>query len=190
MNPVQPPLIGRNIQQIRKDQRLTLDMLSEKSGVSKAMLSQIESEKVNPTVATVWKISQGLNVEINSLLEGSDEPMRTFSVTRQHEITVLETDEDGLHIRVLSPVSMVEDLEMYMLSFKKGGALFSSAHFPKTEEYVTVISGKVRITAGDNSTELEAGDFASYHCDINHAIENTADGPSEVHLVVRFNKNG
>jgi transcriptional regulator with XRE-family HTH domain len=190
MEPVKPPLIGRNILRIRKQQGFTLDVLAEKSGVSKAMLSQIETEKVNPTVATVWKISQGLNVEINTLLEGGDEPKRTFNVTRRHDITSLETDEKGLNIKVLSPVSMVEDLEMYLLTFEKGGSLVSSAHFPKTEEFATVISGKVRISAGENATELDAGDFANYHCDINHSIENTADGPSIVHLVVRFNKTG
>ena len=83
---------------------------------------------------------------------------------------------------------MVEDLEMYLLSFEAGGALNSGAHFPKTEEYITVTEGKVRISAGDNTTELEAGDFASYHCDIDHSIENLNNGPSTVHLVVRFNK--
>lgn len=188
MEPVKPPQIGRNIQRIRKEQGLTLDVLSEKSGVSKAMLSQIESEKVNPTVATVWKISQGLNVEINGLIAGGDEPRRSFRVTRRHDITSLETDEKGLHMRVLSPVSLVEDLEMYLLSFERGGTLTSAPHFPKTEEYITVIEGKIRIRAGENSTELEAGDFATYHCDIEHSIENISAGKSTVHMVVRFNK--
>ena len=188
MEPVKPPLIGRNIQRIRKEQALTLDVLSEKSGVSKAMLSQIESEKVNPTVATVWKISQGLNVEINGLLEGGEEPRRKFHVVRQHDIASLETDEKGLHMKVLSPVSMVEDLEMYLLTFEEGGRLNSGAHFPKTEEYVTVIQGSVSVSAGENTTELQAGDFASYHCDIDHALVNTGGGPATVHLVVRFNK--
>ena len=53
-----PPMIGKNIQRIRNSRKLTLNVLSERSGVSKAMLSQIESDKVNPTVATVWKIAQ------------------------------------------------------------------------------------------------------------------------------------
>ena len=190
MEPVKPPLIGRNIQRIRKEQGLTLDVLSEKSGVSKAMLSQIESEKVNPTVATVWKISQGLNVEINGLLEGSDGPGRSFRVTREREITSLETDEEGLHMKVLSPVSLVEDLEMYLLVFEEGGELSSAAHFPRTEEYLTVFEGKVRVQAGENTTELEPGDFATYHCDIEHSIENIYSGRSTVHMVVRFNKKG
>ncbi len=188
MKPVKPPLIGGNIQAIRKKQNLTLDMLSEKSGVSKAMLSQIESEKVNPTVATVWKIAQGLEVDINALLKGGREPARKFTVTRREKVTSLDTDEEGLHIKVLSPISMVEDLEMYLLTFKAGGALRSSAHFPQTEEFLTIMEGRVRITAGENVTELEAGDFISYHCDVEHSIENLATSEAVVHMVVRFHK--
>ena len=82
MEPGNPPQIGRNIQKIRKKHGMTLDILSEKSGVSKAMLSQIESEKVNPTIATVWKIAQGLDVDISSLLTGQDELLRKFQVSR------------------------------------------------------------------------------------------------------------
>ena len=188
MKPAEPPFLGKNIQRHRKEQGLTLDVLSEKSGVSKAMLSQIESEKVNPTVATVWKIAQGLQVEINGLLAGGSESARRFHVVRNKEITSLESDETGLHMKVLSPISMVEDLEMYLLTFEPGGALQSGAHFPKTEEYLTVFVGEIRVTAGDNVTELEAGDFVSYHCDIEHTIENTGDSQAQVHLVVRFNK--
>ena len=188
MKPAEPPPIGGNIQRIRKDQSLTLDVLSEKSGVSKAMLSQIESEKVNPTVATVWKIAQGLQVEINELLGRGNEPRRHFSVIRNEEITTLETDEAGLHMKVLSPISMVEDLEMYLLTFEPHGILRSAPHFPGTEEYLTVFSGRVRVAAGDNDSDLEPGDFISYHCDIEHTIENTGDTPAQVHLVVRFSK--
>lgn len=188
MKPVKPPLIGKNIQRIRKHQDLTLDVLSEKSGVSKAMLSQIESEKVNPTVATVWKIAQGLRVEINSLLEGSPGPKRRFNVARRSNILVLETDEQGLHMRVLSPVSLVEDLEMYLLTFEAGGGLNSAPHFPGTEEFLTVFEGKVKVSAGDNVTDLEAGDFISYHCDVEHSIKNLSNSASTIHLVVRFNK--
>jgi transcriptional regulator with XRE-family HTH domain len=176
------------VQGIRKSRGLTLDMLSAKSGVSKAMLSQIESGKVNPTVATVWKISQGLEVEINSLLEGSGEPRREFHITRRDDIVSLDTDEEGLHIKVLTPVEMVEDLEMYLLTFGPRGALRSAAHFPRTEEFLTVIEGKVRVTAGENRTDLSAGDFIRYHCDVPHDIENLRDANATVHMVVRFSR--
>lgn len=183
-----PPRVGHNLQKIRKEKGLTLDVLAQASGVSKAMLSQIEGDKVNPTVATVWKIARGLGVEIGSLLGDGGGHDRRFTVTRRDNLTSLDLDEEGVHIKTLSPLEMVEDLEMYLCTFKPGGSLESSAHFPKTEEFLTVISGKVRVAAGSNVTECEAGDFISYHCDIEHSITNIGPADAVVHMVVRFSK--
>lgn len=184
----QPPLIGGNIRAQRQAKGYTLNVLSERSGVSKAMLSQIESEKVNPTVATVWKIARGLDVDINDLLAGSSGPVRRFHLTRENDITVLDSDEDGLHMKVLTPLSMAEDLEMYLLTFRPGGALRSNAHFPRTEEFLTVVEGAIRVTVGDRSEELVSGDFIRYQCDVEHDIENIGESEAVVHMVVRFQK--
>jgi quercetin dioxygenase-like cupin family protein len=154
------------------------------------MLSQIESEKVNPTVATVWKIARGLDVDINELLEGSSGPVRRFHLTRENDITVLDTDEAGLHMKVLTPLSMAEDLEMYLLTFSPDGALRSNPHFPRTEEFLTVFDGRIRVTVGDRSEELGAGDFIRYQCDVDHDIENVGESEAIVHMVVRFHKTG
>ena len=80
--------IGDTIKEIRKEKRLTLGVLAEKSGVSKAMLSQIESDKVNPTVATLWKISTGLEVDINELTRVISIKKRNFTLTKKDDISV------------------------------------------------------------------------------------------------------
>ncbi len=190
MEPIQPPSVGLNIQRIRKQQGLTLGVLAERSGVSKAMLSQIEAEKVNPTVATVWKIARGLEVELDALLKGTGAPVRKFLVTQRDQLPTLDSASEGaasgVHIQVLSPLAMAEDLEIYQLTFEPGRALRSAPHAPQTEEYLTILSGRVRVTAGERSAELEAGDFIVYSCDVEHAIENLLPEPSRVHMIVRF----
>ncbi len=182
------PLIGKNIQRIRKKRQLTLDVLSERSGVSKAMLSQIESEKVNPTVATVWKIARGLEVELDALLKGKSESIKKFIVIRKGNTAVLDTVKDSLHVQVLSPIEMAEDLEIYILTFDKSSLLHSKPHEPKSEEYLTVLEGAVRVKVGTSESELHAGDFIIYSCDVDHLIENIYNGISRIHMIVRFSK--
>jgi len=182
-----PPMLGKNIQKFRTAQSLTLNVLSERSGVSKAMLSQIEADKVNPTIATIWKIAQGLGIAIQDILEGTNEPRRKFQLNKYENITVLDTDEEGILIHVLSPLSMVGDLEMYMLTFQPGKILQSEAHFPESEEFLTLISGTLRVCAGSRKTVMQKGDFLTYHCDIEHSIENIGEDPAVVHMVVRYN---
>ena len=196
MEPIQPPSVGLNIQRIRRQQGLTLGVLGERSGVSKAMLSQIEAEKVNPTVATVWKIARGLEVELDALLKGTGAPVRKFLVSTRDQLAPLDRSaadrtpdgSEGVQIQVLSPLAMAEDLEIYLLGFEPGKALRSAPHAPQTEEYLTILEGRVRVTAGERSAELAAGDFIVYSCDVEHSIENLAPGPSRVHMIVRFGR--
>jgi len=169
---------------------MTLGHLSARSGVSKAMLSQIETEKVNPTVVTLWKIAVGLNVDIDVLLKGSEDIEKKFDISRSGEITTIDAEEGRVHIRVLSPFSMVEELEMYMLTFESGGKIESEPHFPQTEEFLTILEGEVEVKAGLHSTNLHAGDFINYHCDVDHTISNLSDSQAVLHMIVRFNKQG
>ena len=184
----EPPSIGANVRKERKKQHLSLDELSRKSGVSKAMLSQIEAEKANPTVATAWKIAHALGLDFNAMLKGQEENVRKFEINRKDDITSLDSDQKGVTINVLSPISLAEDLELYILTFQPGAKLASSAHYTGTEEYLTVLQGKVKITAGKNTTTLNEGDVLIYQCDVDHIIDNIGTTEARVHLVVRFGK--
>jgi quercetin dioxygenase-like cupin family protein len=77
---------------------------------------------------------------------------------------------------------------MYLVTFAPGGALRSAPHFPHTEEFLTVVTGSVRVRAGDRDATLEQGDFIRYQCDVDHDIENLSEHESLVHMVVRFHK--
>ncbi len=183
---VKPPAVGRRIRDLRKDQGLTLDELALRSGVSKSMLSQIEADAVNPTIATVWKIANGLGIRFQSLLEGRDEQSGTFLVTRAEDAAILDSRDGESVFRILSPVSMVDDFEVYFLNLNPGAKLESEPHYQGTEEYLTVLDGHVRVTSGRISRDLGEGAFAIYNVDVRHVIENNGDRPARVHLVVRF----
>lgn len=184
---LKPPRIGKNIQRLRTLRKLTLNVLSERSGVSKAMLSQIESDKVNPTVATVWKISRGLGVDLQDVLEITEQEKSTFVVNPVEVAdSRLETKANGVNIRILSPLNMVEDLEIYLVSFDPNAALKSEPHYEGSQEFLTIIKGAVSVAAGDNTAKLKKGDFIIYNCDIPHEIVNDSPQPAVVHMVVRY----
>jgi transcriptional regulator with XRE-family HTH domain len=57
-----PPAIGAIVKSIRKRRNLTLEQLAQRSHISKSMLSQIERELTNPTIATLWNLAHALDV--------------------------------------------------------------------------------------------------------------------------------
>jgi len=183
-----PPSVGRNIRLLRAQRGLSLEKLSAQSRVSKAMLSQIEGDKVNPTVATVWKIARGLDVDFNALFKGESESIPRLEVHRREDTTKLAAPEKGVVIKVLSPVSMAEDLELYLLSLAPDSRLVSEPHFSGTEEFLTVLRGEVAVSVPGKELVLRAGDLARYDGDVRHVIENRKRAQAELYLVVCFNR--
>ena len=179
------PALGKNIERIRKQKGFSLDELSKRSGVSKGMLSQIEQEKVNPTVAVVWKVAYGLDVPFNDLIAGEDE-VPIFDLIRKDDTVLLERDAGKCVIRIISPLSMAEKLELYTLTMKKGGVLSSEPHAKGTEEFVTVLSGRIAVEIGEKRSVLDAGDSIHYHADIHHVIRNEHEGESLLYMVVNY----
>ena len=56
--------LGKTIQRLRKAYNLSLSELAEQSGVAKSIISQIERNETNPTLATIWRLSQALDISI------------------------------------------------------------------------------------------------------------------------------
>jgi quercetin dioxygenase-like cupin family protein len=149
------------------------------------MLSQIEQEKVNPTVAVVWKISYGLDVPFSDLLAQSEEE-QLFNLIHKNEAVILERDNGRCIFRIVSPLSMAEKLELYTLQIRKGGALDSKSHSKGTEEFITVFQGRVAIEVDGKQAILESGDSIHYNADIDHIIRNLDDSDSMLYMVVRY----
>lgn len=181
---MQPPSVGKNILYYRKKRNMTIDELSKRSGVSKSMLSQVEQEKTNPTVITVWKIARSLDVNINQLLKTGGEP--AIEIMRKEDMPIIYSQDRKCLIRINSPVHMADNLELYQLIFKPGGVNESEPHFAGTQEFLTVFLGKLKVTVGNNSKILNEGDSSRYNADAEHIIENISDGESQAYLVVWF----
>jgi transcriptional regulator with XRE-family HTH domain len=190
------PDVASRIRELRKARGLSLDELALRSFVSKSMISQIEGNKTNPTLAMIWKIAQGLETTVQELLEPDssddelDEDENTseilFSHTRKENFNQITAEKPGVHFRVLTPMSQAEDLEIYRISLRPGAVLDSQPHIPGTEEYLTLIKGELEVSAGENSGIMHSGDFIMYNADGMHSMKNIGTETAEVHLVVRF----
>ena len=186
MNTHQPPAIGLNIKICRKQKSMSMDELSKRSGVSKSMLSQIEQEKTNPTVTTVWKISRALDVSVEELLETNTKYQ--IEVLKKENAPVIYSEDKTCIFRVNSPIHMTDNLELYHLTVMPNGKLISMPHFPNAEEFLTIIKGQLRVTSGSDTSILNTGDTARYRVDQKHSIENLTEKEVEAFLVVWFPK--
>jgi transcriptional regulator with XRE-family HTH domain len=172
------------IGELRAHRGWSLEQLAVASGVSRSMLSQIEREQANPTLAVTLRIAQAFEMSLGELVE-ADSP-RPIEVIRARDQKSLYRSDDDCDIRTLSPLHLEKDVEMYEVKLRPNRTLHSAAHFEGTREFLTVQQGKVQIDSGDNSEVLSRGDSASYRADVDHSICNLARSNALVILAVIY----
>ena len=164
----------------RKARGLSLDAAAKLSGVSRSMVSQIERGESSPTVATLWALTQALQLDFAGLLEGGPTP--GIEVTRAGTAPVIQ--RGGVTIRILSAPESIGRHEVYELVFAPGARLVSDAHAPGAREHLTVLEGRMQVTSGEAVETLGPGDVARYPVDRGHEIA-AQDGPARAILIVQ-----
>lgn len=174
--------LAASLHKARKARGLSLDAVAKLSGVSRSMVSQIERAESSPTVATLWNLTQALQVDFAGLLDGRADP--GIEIVRAAEAPVIGGHGRGVTIRILSPADAVGEHEVYDLRFAANGLLESEPHNPGCREHLTVIEGQIKVRSGEEEQLLGPGDTARYLADRSHAIE-TVSGPARVLLIVQ-----
>jgi XRE family transcriptional regulator, regulator of sulfur utilization len=182
---VAPPSVGAALSALRQAEGLSLDALARQSGVSKSMLSQIERDKTNPTVAVVWRLAQALGVEVAELLGGATRgAQHTINLVPKSQTPSMRTPDEKCELRILGPVELAGRFEWYEITLQAGGALRSEAHPPGSREHLTVLRGLVSVTSGDRTQQVAADETARYAADVPHAISNDGKSQAVALLVV------
>lgn len=177
--------LGGRIRQLRSDRKWSLETLSNASGVSRSMLSQIERNEANPTLAVTMRIARALGITVGDLVE-SPGAISRISVIRTNDPAQIYKSDRLCEIRTLSPLQLEKDVEIYQLQLQPEGELRSSPHFEGTREFLFVEKGKVRVESAADCEGLEKGDSASYRADVPHAIVNAGKGEAICFLVVIY----
>ena len=167
-----PPEVGATLQRLRLARGLTLEDLSRIAGVSKSMLSQIEREKANPTIAITWRLANALGVEIGELLSSEVRAVDLIRVVDAHETPTLPGAHAGYSLRILGPMGLAGKYEWYELTLAPGGELASQPHDPGTSEHLTILSGAVELEVGTEKKRIKHGATARYPADVAHTIRN------------------
>ncbi len=173
------------IHDLRRQRGWSLDVLSQLSGVSRSMLSQIERNQANPTLAVTVKIASALGLSVAELVEQAP-TVHNIEVIRAEDRSHIFRSDENCSIRTLSPLHLEKDVEFYEVLINPGGSLRSAAHFEGTREFLTVQKGKVTVVSDTETTELNRGDSASYRADVTHEIANSSRTDALVFLVVIY----
>lgn len=139
-----PPAAGETLKALRLERKLSLDEeLSWRAGVSKSMLSHVERNVANPTVATLWRLAGGLGLEITDLLSNAQDKIRRPDtiLMSAHETPLIHSRDGMCKRRILSPLAMAGQVEWYKFTIEPDGVLASDPHDNECREHPSVFDG-------------------------------------------------
>ena len=174
--------LGERVRALRRERGWTLELLAERSGVSRAMISKLERGEKNPTLVVAARVAEGLGVSLSQLV--GIEARREIVVVPKERRMVMRDPETGFERQLLSP-SFGGELEFIRNVVPEGS---TSGEFPPhrrgVEEYVVVEKGRLRAILGSEEHVLEEGDAAYFEADVSHRFDNVGVGECSYYLVI------
>ncbi len=162
-------IIGENLHALRTKQNLSLGQLAELCGISKMVLSQIERGETNPTINTLWKIANGLQVPYTRLMEPQTmEPI----VVRKGDGEMQENEAGNYHVFPYFLTSPTRDFELFRMELAPESENTSIGHRTGSEEYLVVLAGELEIETGGQCYILHSGDAITFQAERPHTYRN------------------
>ncbi|NLU24088.1 MAG: helix-turn-helix domain-containing protein [Clostridiales bacterium] len=175
--------ISQNLKNTREQKKLTLDAAASVTGVSRSMLAQIEKGDANPTISVLWKIANGYKVSFTSLIE---EPPKTATVIPVTAVSPI-VEDGGKYINYPSfGFDEQRGFETYRIVIAAGGSLRAEPHLSGTEEYITVFSGEIEITAAEKEFVLRKGDSIRFLADVPHSYRNIGSEEAQLSMLLYY----
>jgi transcriptional regulator with XRE-family HTH domain len=183
------PVVGANLRRLRLRRGLSLEKLSQRSGVSRAMLGQIELGQSAPTINVLWKIARALDVTFATLIQAREGG--GTAVLRRDGSKVLTSHGGTFSSRALFPFDGPRRAELYELRLTAGATELADAHAPGTAENLVVTAGQVEIalyrpTGLEERHRLDTGDAIVFEADVPHAYVNVGGEESVMYLVMTY----
>lgn len=172
--------IAVNLKLLRKNKKLTLEELSNISGVSKSMLGEIERGGTNPTILVLWKIAEGLKIPLTALIE---EEEKEYVVVKNEERRLIAEDSN-FSIFSVYPYDALHKLEVLNIEITPFAELSNQGHLNGVDEYIFVTQGRIKLMLGDSEIKLHQGDSICFKGEVSHKfINDTANTARLVNLL-------
>ncbi|WP_029685872.1 helix-turn-helix domain-containing protein [Tatumella saanichensis] len=169
--------VATALKNLRRQRQLSLAQCAALTGVSKAMLGQIERNESGPTVATLWKIADGLQVPFSWFIQ----PPPSNSTTLPQG-----AEGGGITVRSLLPYDTDLAMDTLLITLAPGAVSHESCHAAGAIEQVIVVSGRLVLSLEETDYALASGEAKRFAADICHRYHNPLQVPVSFHSLIHY----
>jgi transcriptional regulator with XRE-family HTH domain len=185
--------LGTRLREAREAQNMSLRELARRLNLSPSLISQVETGKSQPSISTLFAMVGELEIPVNEVIweaDAADENTGAARATGGRKKNVadshspMQREGERLSIHIDSGVSWERltaqpdhDVDFLLLRYEPGGESTAPESLMRHngKEYGYVLSGRLRVTIGFESWELERGDSISFDCTEPHRLAAVGD---------------
>jgi transcriptional regulator with XRE-family HTH domain len=168
-------MLGKTIHALRKENKMTLLELADKSGVALATLSRMENGKMTGTLESHMKICEALGVSLPDLYKNLYTSKRAVDIqNRKSRAEVFIHDKKSSEELLASKISNKKMMPV-LIKISKGGKTQKEETKSGIEKFIYVLEGKIEAAIGEEKYNLMKGDTLYFEGITPHCFKNTHD---------------
>jgi transcriptional regulator with XRE-family HTH domain len=177
--------ISLTLKTLRRQRGWSLDKAAEATGVSKAMLGQIEREESSPTIATLWKIASGFNTSFSSFIEDISSEFNK-PIYRGGQTQQLHPKDEKIRVMPLFPFDDQLNFEIFVIKLLPACEHLSPAHQPGIIEHVVVAEGIIEVLVNGTWQVLNKGEGLRFNANQPHGYRNLSPEIATFHDIIHY----
>lgn len=172
--------LAQRIRAARMARGLTLDQVSESSGLGKGLLSKVENFRVTPTLPTLAKVCETLGIKLSELVDGLDQKPKLCTIRRtQRKIVERDGNDSNIVYQSLAHGRANRSMDPFELIVPpRGGRMQAMPH--EGEEFLMVLKGRVEFEFDGKTQSLAEGDSLYFDAETDHRLFNITDKEARV----------
>lgn len=179
--------VGSRLRQLRQERDMSMRALARASGLSTNALSMIERSLTSPSVSTLYKLADALQVPITAFfrLEPPKQPIVYRKLKERKAFRISTGIWQGL-----GGDSYTGHLEPLLVTIDGGGSSGDSGMIHTGHEFVLCMSGKLEYEIDGQKFLLEPGDSLIFFAQLRHRWVNPGDEAAAILMVLAGSEQG
>lgn len=176
--------VGEIIHNLRKERRMILSELSDKSGVALATLSRIENKKMTGTLKSHIKICEALEISLPELYKYITLSKKQVEFRTKDAQSGVSVHKKNFSSEILMSKTANKKMMPLLVKISKRGTTDKDETKPGVEKFIYVLDGKIEADIGEEKYNLTKGDTLYYESSVPHRFKNTGPGESRLICVI------
>lgn len=174
--------LGQRIRNLRKEKKLTLVEISQKTGVAQATLSRIETGTMIGTVECHEKVAEALGIGLSELYTGVDPRYDQVTHLSQKDTRTLTHHTKDVTVELLTQESSKKKITPLILTLQAGGKTEKESNERGVEKFVWALDGNIGIKLDNQEIALKSQETLYFDASLPHQFTN--EGPKAVKVFI------